>query len=357
MAVANRENPLVPNFEIIINGSPLPVEAKLHIQSVIVDHEVNIPGMFSLELTGSDSQDDQTTWLNDETLFVVGNVVEIQLGYEDELETLIIGEITGLEAEFSFDRLPSLVVRGYDRLHHLQRGRKTQTFSQQTDSQIASTIAQGAGLTAQVEDSQVVHNYVLQREQTDLAFLQQRAKTIHYEVKVEDKTLLFEPVAHTDNESITLSFVDDLISFSPRLSSIRPVSELNVRGWNVKEKQAIVAQTTVGAEGATMGGETSGPALVEESFNAVSSTMSYHPILSQAEADQMAQAHYQRLALTLIEAEGSCWGRTDLRVSQVIKLEGIGSRFSGQYYVTATVHHYQAQSGYRTYFTVQRNSA
>ena len=105
-----------------------------------------------------------------------------------------------------------------------------------------------------------------------------------------------------------------------------------------------------------MGGETSGPALVEESFNTVSTTMSYHPILSQAEADQMAQAHYQRLALSLIEAEGSCWGRTDLRVSQVIKLEGLGTRFSGQYYVTATVHHYQAQSGYRTYFTVQRNA-
>ena len=94
MPVANRESPLVPNFEIIINGSPLPVEAKLHVISLTIDHDVNLPGMFTLELTDSDSQDEETTWINDEELFAIGNVVEVKLGYADDLETLIIGEIT-----------------------------------------------------------------------------------------------------------------------------------------------------------------------------------------------------------------------------------------------------------------------
>ncbi|NET59621.1 MAG: phage late control D family protein [Symploca sp. SIO2E6] len=356
MPTANRESPLVPNFEIIINGSPLPVEAKLHVMSLSIDHDVNLPGMFTLELTDSDSQDEETTWINDEEIFAIGNVVEIKLGYADDLDTLMIGEITGIEPEFAFDRLPSLTVRGYDRRHRLQRGRKTKTFVQQKDSDIAALIAQEVGLTAEVEDSQVVHNYILQAEQTDIEFLQERAKRINYEVVVEDRTLFFRSVANGASEILTLSFDDDLREFYPRLSSMGQVSELTVRGWNPQEKQAIVGQAKVGDEVATMGGQNSGAAIVEEAFSTAVARVSDRPILTQAEADQFAKARFNRVALTLVTGEGVCWGRTDLQPGKVIKIAGLGSRFNGQYYVTATVHRYQAQSGYQTHFTVRRNS-
>ena len=355
MPVANRERPLVPNFEIIINGSPLLVEAKLHVISLNVDHDLDLPGMFTLELSDSDSQRKETTWINDEELFAVGNVVEVKLGYANDLETLIIGEITGIEAEFAFDRLPSLTVRGYDRRHRLQRGRKTQTFVQQKDSDIAVKIAQDAGLTAQVVDSQVVHDYVLQADQTDYEFLQEKARKINYEVVVEDKTLFFRPVANDSSEILTLSLDDDLMEFYPCLSSMGQVSELSVRGWNAKEKQEIVGQARVGDEVSTMGGQNSGAALVKEAFGTAVARFSDRPVLTQAEADQLAKARFNKLALTLMTGEGVCWGRTDLRPGKVIKIDGLGRRFNGQYYVTATVHHYQTQSGYRTHFTVRRN--
>ncbi|NES88023.1 MULTISPECIES: phage late control D family protein [Okeania] len=355
MPVANRESPLVPNFEIIINSSPLPVEAKLHVQRLTVDHDVNLPGMFTLELTGSDSQEEETIWIDDEELFAIGNVVEVKLGYGNDLETLIIGEITGIEPEFAIDRLPSLTVRGYSRRHRLQRGRKTKTFVQQKDSEIATQIAQDAGLTAQVEDSQVVHDYILQGSQTDIEFLQERAKRINYEVVVEDKTLFFRPVGNAESEILTLSFEDDLMEFYPHLSSMGQVSELTVRGWNPKEKQEIVGEARVGDEVSTMGGQNSGAALVEDAFGTAVATVSDRPVLTQAEADQFAKARFNNLALGLITGEGVCWGRTDLRPGKVIKIDGVGKRFSGQYYVTATVNRYQAQSGYRTHFTVRRN--
>ena len=356
MPVANRESPLVPNFEITINGSPLPIEAKLHLISLSVDHDVNLPGMFTLELTESASQDEETTWINDEELFAIGNVLEVKLGYADDLETMIIGEITGIEPEFTFDRLPSLTVRGYDRRHLLQRGRRTQTFVQQKDSDIAAKIARDAGLTPQVVDSQVVHDYILQADQTDSEFLQERAQRINYEVVVEDKTLFFRPVANDSSEILTLSFDDDLREFYPCLSSMGQVSELTVRGWNRQEKQEIIGQARVGDEVSQMGGDNSAAAVVEEAFSSAVARVSDRPILTQAEADQFAKARFNHLALTLVTGEGVCWGRTDLRPGKVIKIDGIGRRFNGQYYVKATVHYYHSQSGYRTHFTVRRNS-
>ena len=62
------------------------------------------------------------------------------------------------------------------------------------------------------------------------------------------------------------------------------------------------------------------------------------------------------MALAYISGEGLCIGRTDLRAGKVIKIEGLGRRFSGLYYVTATRHTYTPAAGYRTAITVKRNA-
>jgi phage protein D len=356
MPAAKPESPLVPDFEIIINGSPLPVEAEAHVIGVMVDDDAGLPGMFTLELAGSDAQEEEMPWV-DEELFAVGNVVEVKMGYVDDLEPLIIGEITGLEPEFTFSRLPSLTVRGYDRRHRLHRGRKTRAFVQQKDSDIAAQIASEVGLTTQVADSQVVHNYVLQANQTDLEFVQERARRIQYEVMVEDRTFFFRPVSNADSENLTLTMDDDLLEFYPRLSSVRQVSEVTVRGWNPKDKKEIVGQAKRGDEVSTMSGQHSGAALIESAFGPATGMLSDRPVMTQAEADQLAKARFNNVALALISGEGVCWGRTDLRPGKVIKIDGVGKRFSGRYYVTAVIHRYTPQRGYHTHFTVQRNAS
>jgi phage protein D len=357
MSVANPENPLVPDFAIVINGTPLPLEAEAHVVGVIVDIDVDLPSMFSLELTGSTAQQDDIPWVDDQELFAVGHIVEVKMGYADDLETLLIGEITGLEPAFAFDRLPSLTVRGYDRRHRLSRGRKTRTFLQQKDSDIAAQIASEVGLGAQVEDSQVVHDYVLQANQTDLEFLQERARRTQHEVVVQDKTLFFGPVANAASESFTLTMDDDLLEFRPRLTSLQQVSEVSVRGWSPKDKAAIVAQARSGDEVSTMSGQNTAAALSEGAFGAALGLVSDRPVMTQAEADQLAKARFNHVALALISGEGVCWGRTDLQPGKVIKIDGVGQRFSGLYYVTAAIHRYTPQRGYHTHFTVQRNAS
>jgi phage protein D len=357
MPVSNSTSPLVPDFDVIINGSPLPMAAEAYIAGVTVDESIELPSMFTLEVTSSDEQTQEAQWVNDQTLFAIGNVVEIKLGYVDDLETVLIGEITALEPQFVFNRLPSLTVRGYDRRHRLQRGRKTRTFVQQKDSDIASQIAREAGLTAQVEDSATVHDYILQANQTDLDFLHERASRIQYEVVVEDKTLFFRPVGNAQGEVLILTMDDDLLEFYPRLSAAGQVGEVTVRSWSPKDKKELVGQAHAGDEVSTMGGQESGAALVEGAFGAAIELLSAYPVATQAEADQLAKARFNHLVLDLISGEGVCWGRTDLRAGKVITIDGVGQRFSGQYYVTAVVHRYLPQRGYQTYFTVRRNAS
>ena len=62
------------------------------------------------------------------------------------------------------------------------------------------------------------------------------------------------------------------------------------------------------------------------------------------------------MALSYIKGEGICYGRSDLKAGTVVKVEGVGDKFSGQYYVIATKHIWHTEHGYRTRFSYRRNA-
>jgi phage protein D len=181
---------LAPEFTVQVNGAALPNEAMADLIGLTVLEDVEAAGMFSLTLTGWDTVQMKPKWIDDK-LFREGNPVEIGFGYRDRKEALMTGEITAIEPEFAEAQPPTLTVRGHDLRHRLMRARRTRTFTQCKDSDIASRIASEAGLKPQTDDSRVMLPYVLQHNQTDLEFLGARAARIGYELVVQDRTLMF----------------------------------------------------------------------------------------------------------------------------------------------------------------------
>lgn len=344
----------VPDFDVRINGTSLSEEAKADVIVLAVHEDVGAPGMFTMQLYNWDREKLQVKWVDDRT-FAEGNEVQVQMGYLDGLETLLVGEVTGLEPAFSADDF-TLTVRGYDLRHRLLRGRKTRSFVQMKDSDIARQIAIDAGLRAQAQDSKVKLDYVLQHNQTDMEFLQARARRIGYEVVVEDKTLHFRLPQTARKEVLTLSLEEQIVEFYPRLTTMTQVGQIEAHGWIPKEKKAVVGQAGVGKETTKMGGRISGPQSAKQAFGSASSGSVRSPVFSQAEADQMALGRFNDMALAYINGEGVCLGLTALRAGVVIKIEGLGKRFSGLYYVTSATHTVSPKRGYRTAFTVRRNA-
>ena len=346
----------VHDFEVRINGSPLPTEAKSDVRALAVFEDLGAPGMFTLQLYNWDMNQLKVTWV-DEPLFAEGNEVRIRLGYLDgELAELMVGEITGLEPEFTSEAPFSLTVRGFDRRHRLLRGRRTRSFVGMKDSDIARQVAGDAGLSAKVQDSRVKLDYVLQHNQTDLGFLQERAQRIGYEVVVQDKTLHFRRQRSDQKQALTLLLDEDIVEFYPRSTTLTQVGQVAVRGWNSQEKKAIVGQAGAGQEATRMGGSASGPQAANKAFGKASSAGVNRPLFSQAEADQIALGRFNDMAMAYVGGEGVCHGRTDLRAGAVVRIEGLGQRFSGLYYVTSATHTLSARLGYRTAFTVRRNA-
>jgi uncharacterized protein len=346
---------LAPEFRVLVNDKEIPLGAKADLVAMDVLEDVDATAMFSFTLLSWDGVEMKVKWIDDE-LFKEGNALEAQIGYRDSLQTLFKGEITGLEPEFPSGEPPTLTVRGYDRRHRLMRKRKTRSFLNMKDSDIANQIAGDAGLTPEVQDTQVRLNYVLQHNQTDLEFLEERVRRIGYEVVVIDRTLHFRPRRNNESEVLTLSREVELLEFHPRLTTVGQVQEITVRGWDPKEKKEFVARSAAGDESSLMQGTTSGPAKVDQAFGGTSGVSVDSPVQSQAEADQVAKGWFREMALNYISGQGVCIGQPALRAGTVVKIEGLGKRFSGLYYVTSTEHYYKPRTGYRTAFAVKRTA-
>ncbi len=341
-----------PHFKVRVGGGDLPAAAAADILEVTVGHHVEGADVFSVTFSNWDFERQRLTWTEDE-LLREGAEVDVQAGYAESLHSLIVGEVTALEPEFPPDETPLLTIRGYDRLHRLRRGRKTRSFTKMKDSEAAAKIARELGLKIEADDSQVVHEYLLQNNQSDIDFLLERARRIRYEVKVQGTTLSFRKAADDRTKVVSLKYGVTLQSFAPRLNTLQQVSEVAVQGWSPKRREPIAGKAQKGD--AKAAGDTLGAALAERAFFAAKAAVVDHPVGSAQEAAQIAKARFNDLAMEFVTGEGVAVGEPALRAGRVVELLGLGKRFSGAYYLTSTLHRV-GPAGYNTAFTVARNA-
>jgi phage protein D len=346
----------VPDVDIRINGERLPHPARVDIQAVTVEEDLDALSMFTIVLYNWDQERLEVSW-SDSALFNVGGEVTISLGYVGDLRQVMVAEITSLEPTFTAGRPPLLTVRGHDHRHRLARGRKTRSFRNMTDSQIATQVARGAGMFARVANTKTTLAYVAQTNQSDLQFLQKRAGSIGYEVYVKDKVLYFQPPQIAARPAAELTIGKDVTEFSPRLSTLAQVGTMAVRGWDPMRKLVVVGTAGAGEETATMGGAASGPRSANRAFGKTSVASIRRPVRSKAEADQVAYGQFNDMALSYVQGDLDCQGRPDLRAGTVVDVVGAGWTFSGPYYVTSVTHTMSPEGGYRTSLRVQRNAA
>src|SRR5579859_6957145 len=133
------------------------------------------------------------------------------------------------------------------------------------------------------------------------------------------------------------------------------VSEVKVRGWDPTAKKPVEGTASPSNQTTRMAGTSGGPEATKKAFGAASVAVVDRPVFSQAEADQIARGQFNTQALAYVVGDGTCIGNAAMRAGIVVTMSGLGKRFSGDYYVTATRHTFSSD-GYRTGFTVHRNA-
>lgn len=336
---------LTSDVSIKLDGTDVDQAVMANLSALIVDQHSHLPDMFTIRLLDPELE------LLDNGPFNLTKKVEIaaKTGKGKQV-TLIKGEITALEPEFGEGMIGELVVRGYDESHKMYRETKTRTFLNVKDSDLADQIAKEAKLKAEVETTSTVYEHLFQHNQSDLAFLMQRAWRIGFECFVDDGKLWFRKPP-TNEAKVTLTWGGDLLSFYPRITLAEQVDEVLVKGWDVEKKAAIVGQAEKGKLYPKIKEDKDG-AKWAKSFGKGKLVIVDQPVISQAEANILATARLNELSGAFIDAEGTAFRRPDVKAGHMITLEALGKRLSGSYLVTSATHTYTA-TGFTTTFAVR----
>jgi phage protein D len=356
---------LAPTFEVALNGVRLAPEVAAAVTSVVVTHEPDSLDHFTLSVA-NEFPELPFTHGGNAGLFDEGNSVTIKLGYVDALEQVFDGEVTRVTPDFPEQETPTITIEGHSRLHWLRGATRTRTFQDVKDSDIASQIAGEAGLQADVEATTTTHPYVMQVNQSDFDFLLERARRIRYTLLVQGKTLVFRKPADGKPKTYTLIWGDPqrafepdqqtlpLLRFRPTLDATAPAATVTVRGQDPSTREAIVGTGTGGDEDDQSG--TSGAQVAKKAFTRPNDAAVVDlPVVSQAEADEIAKALFNHRTLRLVTGTGACIGMPAVRAGIVMELDGLGPRFGGAYLVTRSTHRLD-DTGYQTSFSVRRGA-
>jgi len=342
------------DFDVLVDGTEIPDG---DVVGFTIDLDLDQPGMCVVTLRNM-SHD-----YNDK--FNRGASVEVKIGggsrYNEEgsgsgdKATVFKGELVGQEPSYRQGGESRFSLRAYDKLHRLLRGRKSKTFQDQSDQDIASAIAGEAGLSAQCGSSpKITHKHVYQHNQTNLEFLRVRAKRLGFNVWCEDTKLFFD-APKLDSDS-GLEFVlgpqgpqgDSklkLQAFNGRMSNSHVVKKVTVRGWDPEKKQEIVGEES--AKSTPLGSKNAAASLSD--FGDVATFYVDYPIFSVEEAKAIAKAKLGEAAMGFVTAEAEAHGDNRVKPGLVVKVivneTTASDRFNGKYLVAGVTHRLMPAAG------------
>jgi uncharacterized protein involved in type VI secretion and phage assembly len=343
-----------------VAGKPLPPDIAARLVSGYVDDSSNVPDLFLLRFN------DEYSTVLDKAGFSIGVPVKllVQQSGPGGPVPLLSGEVTALETEMDHDGLYT-IVRGLDHSHRLFRGRRVEAYLQSTAADIVRKVAQRAGIKAgNIEGKGPVLQHVAQDGISDWDFLHRLAVEAGVVLSVSEGALNF--AASTDsatapadargarNEPLVLQRGVNLVALRGTVTSADQIPDVEVRGWDVAAKRAIVAVAPAKTRSAKLAG--ANPADLAKTFQSPRYVAPATAYDQAAQCDATAIALASRLSGAFAELDGVARGNPKLRTGAAVSLKGAGKPFDGMYTLSSTRHDFSPDSGYLTSFAVSHES-
>lgn len=382
-----------PDFEIEINGQPLPASVRASVTSVRYEDGTGEADRVEVGLAN-----DSLRWLQSHIrglgfqpfptaikigpalsasavpagIFDIDNKLVLSMGYApDPLEEVFLGEVTGLQVSFPNGGMPAMTLVAHDYLNRMTRGSYARGFWLLPDALIAMILSAENLLIPVVDPAITVGSTALavvnaifrghgryQERQSDLELMQDIAQTYDADFWVEGNVFYFSRFMKEYSPRLTLTWGESLLDFSPQVSTVGsvvgasakftlreiPLDFLVTVFWDF-DRESLGLSVLPGVAAAAA------KTLVGPVISIID-----QPIGSPADITNSALLIARELRNKLnnrLTGSGSAIGDPRIRAGAVIRLEGLGPDFSGDYRVASASHSIDT-GGYRTTFQVRK---
>jgi hypothetical protein len=281
---------------------------------------------------------------------------------------MFIGEITGVEANFPTGGMPAMTLVAHDFLHRLSPGKYARGFGPLPDFLVASILAVENRLLPMIEGTVIAASTAVmavnlifkgagtkQKGQSHLELLEEIAALYDADFHVEGDVLYVTRFMKEYAPRLSLVWGHSLLSFQPKVTTVGQAAGVGMRFtlreipldfqvsvWWDFDRECVGIAVLPGAAAPAVGG----PVF----------TIIDRPIGSPADImnSVLVITHELRTKLNRrLTGTGSAIGDPRIRAGAVIRLEGLGPDFSGDYRVASATHS-MGTSGYVTQFEVQK---
>ena len=325
---------------------------ELLIELEMIEHE---GGLSALEarfanIVSTEDHAAEAAFEDDSTLRL-GAQIEIYAGEESAPISVFSGKITALEAEFTRDGPPELVVLAEDLFQQGRMQRRTKLHEDKTLADLVRELAQSLDLRPQLEGLDTQIGDRMQLNESDLAFVRRVMRDYDADMQVVEDTLQAAPRGQVRRGVIELVMFGQLDRLRVLVDVAHQINEVTIAGWDPQAGQPVAASS----RGANLGpgSGTTGADAVEAVFAERSEHIGHMQVISQTEAQAIADAHFDQRARRFVVVEGSAEGNPEIRVGTHLTLSEVSPRFDNTYYVVRAKHCFDVKQGYRTEFEAE----
>lgn len=282
------------------------------------------------------NQDDP---IGDTDLFLIGKEIEVKAGYEEPSESLFKGVIVKQAINYSQGQA-QLVVTAKHKAYKMTLNRRFHNFEDMTDKDIIEEICGNYGIDADVEDSTVTHERMVQYNCSDWDFINLRAEANGWLLFTSNEGIVVKKPDMSADPALLVASGESIYDINTEIDSRHAFGTYTAKAWNYTSQEADEVSTQ-GSQFDTAQGDLDSGQLSSMNDNEEHNIIAMSNHESQDALEAWTNAMVMRNNLSRIVGKMTIIGYAPLQPSDFIQLQGIGKHFDGKTLVSSVYHSIQ----------------
>ncbi|MGN7989626.1 type VI secretion system tip protein VgrG [Pedobacter sp. 22226] len=320
------------SYTIKVAGITMP--ENIQIKSIRVEKKVN--QITSAKIIIIDGEASSGAFeASSSSLFVPGNLVSIEAGYDGTNALIFKGIITGQSIRIN-DMVGSVLeVECKDEAIKMTVGKKNLIFSGKKDSElIASLISNYSSLTADISDTNAIWPEQVQFYVSDWDFILSLAETNGLIVTtINGNVAVKSPVANA-SPVLSIGYGVNLLEFNAGINAINQYGNVKSNSWDYQQ-QAVVS---VCATNSYVGPGNMSSKKLAEVVGLAEYDLQTTAAIDTAALNNWARAQMVKSEFAKIQGEAKFQGNALAEPGKFVAFNGLGDRFNGDYLISGVVH-------------------
>lgn len=305
------------------------------VKSIFILNEANrIPRAKIILLDGDVSQQDFE--LSNQGFFKPGKLIEIDLGYEGDVQHVFKGLIIRHAVKVRDSNASYLEIECKHPAVKLTVNKKNRLFYDLSDKDSVSRILDEADISYTIDGmSDFIHRQLIQYESTSWDFMLSRAEVNGHILLFDHEKLTIAAPSMEGDESLNCEYGSNVLSFEAVMDSETQFSQVESKTWSSADQDLLTSSGTSGFVneiGNISSEELAGVLNEEPCF------LQHTANLSEDELATWAKSIATKNELSKVTGYVRIRGDSTVYPGKIIRLTGFGERFTGKAYVTGVRH-------------------